>query len=158
DLILRGQYTEAQTALGPMYDRTLVQQQQYDARFKGKDAPGPPAIEAWYNEASRAAARGEGGGADEVAKKYAAPLGVLVAGAGVEWRIAEIAYFQNLCQQERAERLQYRLDHFPKEVSDQEIEEVKHLWEELEANWKSYLGLPSILVSARRFQARTEEK
>src|SRR5262249_24272405 len=41
---------------------------------------------------------------------------------------------------------------------DQEIEEVEHLWEELRHNWKNYLGLPSILVSARRFQARTEEK
>ncbi|MBI1914758.1 MAG: hypothetical protein HYS12_08480, partial [Planctomycetes bacterium] len=151
DLMLRGQYAEAQAALGPVHERTLEQQKQYEALFKGQDARGPQEIQAWYDEASRAAARGEAGGVEEVAKKYERALGALLAGAGVERRIAEIAYLQNLCQQEMAERLQFRLDHFPKEVSDREVEQAERLWKETRNSWENYLNLPVTLLPGRPF-------
>src|SRR5205823_5280085 len=128
--------------------------------FKGK-ATGFQALEEWFDAASRAAARGnvEGaGGLEEINKKYAPVLSALIGGAGVERRIAEIAYQQNLCQQEQAELLQYRLDHFPQEISDKEVEQAERLWRETRSSWANYLQLPASLPSARRFQARGEEK
>jgi uncharacterized membrane protein YkoI len=159
DLILRGQYTEAQTALGPAYERALDQKKQFEILFKG-NGPGVKALEEWYDVAGRVAARsGEGtGGLEEVNKQYGQVLSALIGGAGVDQRIAEIAFQQNLCQQEQAEHLQYRLDHFPKEVSDKEVEQAERLWRETRTSWANYLHLPTSLLEARRFQARGEEK